>query len=631
MHWDVILRGAKVFDGTGGPGEVVDIAVRDGRIAAKGANLPADSTRAVHDVAGQWLIPGLIDIHTHEDLEAELDPGLPEMVRHGTTTAIIGNCSLGLAFGAQRRDGQDPLVDCFARVENMPKGVLARVAEKATWNTPEEYLQHLDSLPLSVNLAPFLPHSMLRIEVMGLEASINRDPTAAELDQMTAILDKAMDAGYLGFSTDGLPLHYLANHPNVLKRIPTQYAVFNEYRVLTDVVRRHGRVWQMTPAPDKGKLTLKLMGLTSGRLYGKPLKVTALAALESVNNRLQLWQAMTLTNVLNSAIFDGHLRMQALAAPFRIYSEGVVSPLAEANPQMRRLIETELEDVEARHKIFDDPAFVEEFCAMWDVGKSGFNVAAIRRKLKLERQFMTRDLNDMMIFRAPVPSWPGQSMAQIRSRYLLWLSSGLPATNDQDNYDDQEEVRAFEAIGRTAAHEAAFFLALLRHFDRDLHWYYVAANTNPATIKRLLLHPKLLPGFNDSGAHVVNMAYFDCNLRALNIAACDSEGLVAHMVKRLTREPAEFFGLDAGRIDIGSRADITLLNPAALKKYDGEAGVQFVHRDVFGCRQLVNRSDGVVAGVYVRGERVWDGAAFTAVHGTKKLGGALRAGSAHIS
>ena len=625
MQWDVILRGAKVFDGTGSPGEMIDVALRDGRIAAKGMNLPAESASAVHDVTGQWLIPGLLDIHTHEDLEAELDPGLPEMVRHGTTTAIIGNCSLGLAFGAQRKDGQDPLIDCFARVENIPKSVLARVADKAVWRTPQEYLDHLDTLPLSVNLAPFLPHSMLRIEVMGLEASISRDPTPAELDQMVVILDKAMDAGYLGFSTDGLPLHFLANQPNTHKRIPTQYAPFDEYRRLTDVVRRHDRVWQMTPAPDKGQLTLKLMALTSGRLYGKPLKVTALAALESVNNRMQLWQAMTLTNVLNSAIFDGHLRMQSLAAPFRIYSEGVVSPLAEANPQMRRLIETELEDVEARRHILDDTAFVDEFCAMWDVGKSGFNAAALRRHLKLERQFLTRDLNDMMIYRAPVLSWPGQSMAQIRNRYLLWLNGNLGATNDQD------EVQTFEAIGRAATHEAAFFLALLRHFDRDLHWYYVTANTNPATIKRLLLHPKLLPGFNDSGAHVVNMAYFDCNLRALTIAANDSEALVAHMVKRLTREPAEFFGLDAGRIDIGSRADITLLNPDALKRYDGEAGVQFLHRDIFGCRQLVNRSDGVVAGVYVRGERVWDGTAFTPAHGTRKLGSALRAGSAHVS
>jgi len=620
-QWDLILHGAKVFDGTGGPGEQVDIGIRDGRIVARGDHLPRESARAVRDVSGQWLIPGLLDIHTHEDLEAELDPGLPEMVRHGTTTAIMGNCSLGLAFGAQRRAGQDPIVDCFARVENIPKSVLSRAADKATWSTPREYLSHLDTLPLSVNLATFLPHSMLRIEVMGLQESITRDSTPAEIDRMCAILGEAMDEGYLGLSTDGLPLHFLANQPNVKKRIPTQYAPFEEYRQLTDVVRKRDGVWQMTPAPDDGKLTLKLVGLTSGRLYGKPLKVTALAALESVNNRLQLWQALTMVNVLNSPLFAGHLRMQSLAAPFRIYSEGVVSPLAEANPQMRRLIETELEDVEARRQIFDDPSFIEEFCAMWDVGKSGWDAAAIRRKLGFERQFLTRDLNDMMIFRAPVPTWVDQSMAFVRARYLLWLRGALSPSNDQ------EEGKAFAAIGREAVREGAFFLALLRHFDRDLHWYYVSANKNPATIKRLLLHPKLLPGFNDSGAHVVNMAYFDCNLRALHIAANDSEALFAHMVKRLTREPATFFGLDAGRIDIGSRADITLLNPAALRKYDGEANVQFVHRETFGCSQLVNRSDGVVSGVYVRGTELWDGRGFTSAHGSTRLGGALRAGN----
>lgn len=623
MQWDTILRGAKVFDGTGKPGELIDIAVRDGRIAARGDRLPDSSAREVHDVSGQWLIPGLLDIHTHEDLEAELDPGLPEMVRHGTTTAIMGNCSLGLAFGSQRTPEQDPIIDCFARVENIPKSVLAKAADRATWKTPSEYLDHLDQLPLSVNLATFLPHSMLRIEVMGLKDSISRDPSPAELDRMADILDKAMDAGYLGLSTDGLPLHFLANQPHVDRRIPTQYARYGEYKRLTEVVRRKDGVWQMTPAPDKGQLTLQLMSLTSGMLHGKPLKVTALAALESVNNRMQLWQALTLTNVLNSPLLRGRLRMQCLAAPFRIYSEGVVSPLAEANPLMRKLIETELEDVESRRKILDDPSFVEQFCAMWDVGKSGFSADALRRRLKFERQFLTRDLNDMFIFRSPVPSWAGRTLAHAWVQYSGWrMNPGLVRSNDV------EETRCFEAIGTDLTHEAAFFLALLRHFDRDLHWYYVSGNRNADTIKRLLLHPKLLPGFNDSGAHVLNMAYFDCNLRALAIAANDSEQLFSHMVGRLTREPAEFFGLDAGRIDIGSRADITLLNADALRRYDGEANVRFEHRDVFGCSQLVNRSDGVVAGVYARGEKVWDGKGFTAAHGTHKLGGALRAGTA---
>ena len=94
-------------------------------------------------------------------------------------------------------------------------------------------------------------------------------------------------------------------------------------------------------------------------------------------------------------------------------------------------------------------------------------------------------------------------------------------------------------------------------------------------IKRLLLHPQLIPGFNDSGAHVTNMAFFDGNLRALNIGLKDSEACFSHMLSRLTSEPADFFGLKGvGRIEPGARADLLLLNPEALASYDGEAGME---------------------------------------------------------
>ena len=87
----------------------------------------------MHDADGQWLTPGLLDIHTHEDLEAELDPGLPEVLRHGTNSVVVGNCSIGLAFGNQRQSAldpsQDPIVDCFARVENIPKTVLSKAGQ----------------------------------------------------------------------------------------------------------------------------------------------------------------------------------------------------------------------------------------------------------------------------------------------------------------------------------------------------------------------------------------------------------------------------------------------------------------------------------------------------------------------
>jgi N-acyl-D-aspartate/D-glutamate deacylase len=626
MQWDLVIQNAKVFDGGGGAGREMDVAVRQGRIAAIGEGLPEESAATVHNASGRWMIPGLLDIHTHEDLELELDTGLPEVVRHGTTSVIIGNCSIGLAFGNQRKGEQDPIVDCFARVENIPKSVLAKAAEKATWDNPKDYMSHLDQLPLATNVAAFMPHSMLRIEVMGLQDSITRDPTQAELDRMVGILEESMQEGYLGMSTDGLPLHFLANQPNVKKRIPTQYASFEEYRALTDVLRKHDRVWQMTPATDDRKLAARLFMLSSGRLYGKPLKVTALAALDSVNDRRTKAQALLFAHLLNSPLLKGDFKMQCLAAPFRIYSEGAVSPLAEANPQMRLLIETELEDVERRREIISDPEFVEAFRAMWAEGKSGFNLGHLRRKLRMEAQFLTRDLNDMEIFRVPVAGWVGQTLQYAYHRYLAWLSQ-------PEMVDEEEERRVFEALGREVRDDAEFFLLLLKHYDRDLYWQYVSANRDPAQVKKLLLHPKLLPGFNDSGAHVTNMAYFDCNLRALRIALEDGEATFSHMVGRLTREPAAFFGLDSGpnavgTLNVGGRADMTLLNPDTLAGYDGEASVQYIYRDVFDCHQLVNRSGGVVDGVYVAGEQVWQENDFTTAHGRIRLGEALRVGAA---
>src|SRR5262245_55142909 len=118
-RWDTLIRGGLVFDGTGAAPAAQDVAIRDGRIDAIGPNL-AGNAATVIDASGRWVIPGMLDIHTHFDLEVEIEPGLPEAVRHGTTTVVVSNCSLGLAFGAQRRDGADPIVDCFARVENVP-------------------------------------------------------------------------------------------------------------------------------------------------------------------------------------------------------------------------------------------------------------------------------------------------------------------------------------------------------------------------------------------------------------------------------------------------------------------------------------------------------------------------------
>ena len=190
--WDTLIKDALVFDGSGGPPLQQDIAIKKGRIVARGEALPKTPAAEVIDAAGKWVMPGLLDIHTHLDLEVDLEPGLPEVVRHGTTTVLVGNCSLGTCFGRQQEGEQNPIVDCFTRVENIPKSVLGKCVEAVQWDNTGDYMQHFDGMPLGPNIGAFVPHSMLRVEVMGLRDSISRDPTEQELQRMEELLEQAM-------------------------------------------------------------------------------------------------------------------------------------------------------------------------------------------------------------------------------------------------------------------------------------------------------------------------------------------------------------------------------------------------------------------------------------------------------
>ncbi len=98
---DTLIKNAKVFNNGEQP-IIEDVAIADGRIVSRGKVVDESIANNIIDADGQWLMPGLFDIHTHYDLELEVAPGLPESTRHGTTSVVIANCSLGLAFGNQR-------------------------------------------------------------------------------------------------------------------------------------------------------------------------------------------------------------------------------------------------------------------------------------------------------------------------------------------------------------------------------------------------------------------------------------------------------------------------------------------------------------------------------------------------
>jgi N-acyl-D-aspartate/D-glutamate deacylase len=200
-------------------------------------------------------------------------------------------------------------------------------------------------------------------------------------------------------------------------------------------------------------------------------------------------------------------------------------------------------------------------------------------------------------------------------RRLLRFQSG-----DRASARSAAEAEALDSFPDPIGREGAFLLQLIRRYDRELRWWFVVGNDRPEILRELLFHEHMLPGFNDSGAHLINLAFFDGNLLTLQLAARESQAAVAQAVRRLTREPAEFFGVDAGRIDPGSQADLVLIDPAALARYDTDANRRMIYREIFGHEQLVNRSDGVVSSVFIAGEEAWDGRECTPTLGARRLG-----------
>ena len=602
---DMIIKNGLVFDGSGELPIIKDIAVANGKIVAQGEDLDVGKAKTTIDAAGQWVIPGLVDVHTHYDLEIEITPGLPESLRHGTTTVVMSNCSLGLAFGAQRKGDDDPIVSCFARVENIPKHVLKKVANKVDWNSSDSYLEHLETLKLGPNIVPMIPHSMLRIEVMGLEESVSRHPTKDEVEQMKNLLQKGLNEGYAGFSTDALPFHFLANDPNRDKQIPTQFAPFSEIKALTSIVRDYDRVWQATPPKDSPPKVVRTFLLTSGLFHKKPLKTTVVAALDVASNGSIVKLATTLSRVLNSKLLNGRFYMQALAAPFKIWSDGPFNPLSEEIEELRELIETDLEDRESRRAILDNPDFQSRFRKMWMTGKEGFNLARLKRKMRREDYAFNRTLTDMFIDRCPVKAWEGQNFQHVLDAVLAG-----------------ERPKGFE----TVQDEVDLMIAMFREFDTELVWSTTSANRDPKFTRKLLMDPIFLPGFNDSGAHLTNMAFYDCNLRALQLAKEGGDKDVAYMVRRLTRDVSEIFGIKAGTLEIGADADITIIDPKTLERYDGEANVERIYREEFEHEQLVNRSDDVVVATIIGGKIAWNNNSFTKKLNKEKFGRVLTAG-----
>ena len=590
MTYDVIIRDGLWFDGTGSAPQTRTLGIRDGVVAtvARPSDGPLDETGCpeVIDAAGKWIVPGFIDVHTHYDAEVLLDPGLRESVRHGVTTVLLGNCSLSTVYA-----NSEDAADLFSRVEAVPREyVYGALDSNRTWSTAVEYIEAIDALPLGPNVSSLLGHSDLRTAVLGLDRATDATvkPTDAELEKMAALLDEALEAGVLGMSGMDAAIDKLDGGRFRSRALPSTFATWRERRRLIKVLRKRGRMLQSAPDVDKPASGM-LFFLASSRILNRRrgVRMSLLVSADAKSMPLSVYVFGPATRLLNK-LLGSSVRFQHLPVPFELYSDGIDLPVFEEFGAGTAALH--LRDQLQRNELLADEAYRRRFRREFD-------------RIKLGPSLWHRDFHDAVIVECPDKSLIGKSFGAI-------------------------------AVERGLHPLDAFLDVLVENGERNVRWTTIVANHRPKLLNALAKESSVHMGFSDAGAHLRNMAFYNFPLKMLKRTR-DAHRAGApflstqRAVHRLTGELAEWFGLDAGTLREGDRADFVVIDPAGLN--DSVEGYYEEEVPFYGgLRRMVNRNDEAVVATGVNGAVVFEKGRFRDGYGqTVKSGRYLRAHERH--
>jgi N-acyl-D-amino-acid deacylase len=546
--YDLLLRNGTIVDGLGGEPYVGDVGVTGGVITAVGP-VNGDSAEREIDATGLLITPGFVDLHTHYDGQSIWSERLTPSSAHGVTTVVMGNCGVG--FAPCRQEDHDVLVDVMAGVEDIP-GVVMTDGLPWSWETFPEYLDALDAGRRDIDVAAYLPHSPLRVYVMGQRGADREAATAEDLEKMRALAKEAMEVGALGFASSRLTIHKTESG----SPIPSYEAAREEIEeIAKGVVDGGGGLLQFVPdIPAGGYQPVLQTVFDVAEEVGLPVTFTLVVA----NAGDPTWpDAINMIEKANAA--GGDITAQLLPRPIGL----IIGLQLTANPFVLYPSYQEIAHLPLAER-----------------------VAEMRKP-----EVRARILADK----------PGEGHPIL---YVAQMWDWIFPLGDNPNYepDPKDSIGARARARGVNPMEEAYD----RLLDDDGRAMLLVATSNMErntlnTVGELLHRDDVVLGLGDGGAHygmICDASYSTFFLAHWARDRASGRFTVSEAIRELTSVPARVAGLaDRGRIAVGYKADLNVIDHAALR----------LHKPVItydlpaGGRRLDQTAEGYVATI-VSGE-----------------------------
>lgn len=503
MVFDLLIRGGTLVDGTGGPARPADVGVTGDRIDAVG-DLGGERARRVIDATDRIVTPGFVDLHTHLDAQVGWDPLLTSSCWHGVTTVVMGNC--GVTFAPVRPHHHDLLAEMMESVEDIPAAAI-RDGLPWTWVTYGEYLAALDRLPKAVNVGGMVGHCALRTWAMGERAAdAEAVPSAAELAEMRALVDEAIGAGALGFSTSRTLRHTVPDG----RHVPGTFATTDELLALTG------------PLGDRDAGIVGCSPRFDGEGPAEPRVATELAWMRAVASATG--RPVTF-NLSQTAQQGSHYRLaMRLAAEARAAG-------AHIRPQT--------------------------------TSKSVGLLFSLATFTPFDRHPPWRALRDLPLReRLEVLAAPGRRAELVDVARHDDASRCFVVDGEPLRLDNPPERSLAALADRAGTSPVELFIDLCLRTDGRVVLVWPLLNQDQDAIAEMLTDPGTLLGLADAGAHVGQIIDASQPTYFLTHWVRD-RGLIPlpDAIRRLSAEPAAFVGLgDRGVVAAGRRADLNVLD-----------------------------------------------------------------------